>query len=178
MVHSRQFFYLHFANEERLALAIAPDNPEIDERLSNPGPITDWHRLTFVLDDGIATDYLANTSAYRLCSDRLMDAIESSRSGNEQLQWLPVVVLNRAKRREHEYWVLHSMQSPDVINRADSVLTAPTIVRAVIDRDLAAAYRVLTFPHDPLRLIVDNTVRDRIERAECTGLSFSKVPVA
>lgn len=65
-----EFFYLHFADEEGLAVASAPDDPELDGRLASGGWIDNWSPLRFQLGKGIVVDYLANKVGSLWADDR------------------------------------------------------------------------------------------------------------
>src|SRR5260370_24260776 len=86
------FFYLHFADEPGLAVAQAPDDVDLGNRLLEGGEVTDWRVLTFVLDEGVQVDYLANTFAFRLCSQKLREVIDGNCTRQDVVQWLPAVV--------------------------------------------------------------------------------------
>lgn len=171
------FFHLHYADEAELALARAPDNPVLGKRLRSGGLIADWPGLHFELDDGLLVDYLANSYAFRLCSERLRDVIELGRDQSDVLQWLPTAV-KQPDGKELSYWVLHFPEVPRVIDVSKSVMAGPMIIKARLDAKLVDGHRVFSFPNEDLRLIVAGEIKDSIERADCTGMKFSKVPMA
>ena len=191
------YFYLHFADEPSLALAEADHDTELGRLVRTGGQISDWDVLRLELGEGVVVDYLANTFAFRLCSQRLRDVIDRSLSALDVVQWLPVVVKDR-EQTELPYWVLHFPEAPSVINMSKSVLyfpdpkvvasrpvvamdsptaTDPVVVKACLDANLVANRRVFGFPKDSIHLVVAGDVKNEIQRAECTGMTFSKVPV-
>jgi len=171
------FFYLHFADEPQLAFAEAPHDRELGRQLLSGDWIIDWKILNFELQPGLLVDYLANSFAFRLCSERLREVIEQGRGQGDVLQWLPALVKTR-DGQELPCWILHFPQVPDVLNRSKTVFAGPMIVKACLDANLVEGYRVFSFPNEDLRLIVADEVKDAIEKAGCSGMKFSRVPIA
>jgi hypothetical protein len=195
-----EFFYLQWADEWKLALGQAPRDPgleNLDRRLRMSARVDGWTAPAFDLTVGTVVDYLANSMAFRLCSQRLRDAIDRSLSALDLVQWLPVVVRDR-KQTELPYWAIHFPEPPNVINMSKSVLyfpdpkvvasrpvlamdspkpTDPVIVKACLDANLVAGRRFFGFRNDSVHLIVADDVKNEIERAECSGMKFSRVPV-
>ena len=172
-----EFFYLHFADEEGLAVASAPDDPELDRRLANGGWIDDWSPIRFKLDKGIVVDYLANSFAYRLCSDHLRRTLDRERTPVDVVQWLSAVVSD-PMGNELPYSILHFPEVPNVLNLTRSVLSGPMIVKACLDSHLVDGHRIFSFPQETLRLVIAAEVKAAVESSRCTGMKFSKVPVA
>jgi hypothetical protein len=177
MVNKGDFHYLHFADMPALALAQAQYDSDLAKRLHTGGKVSEWEGLGFVLDGGIVVDYLANTYAFRLCSQRLRDVIDSQRGDGDVLQWLPVVAIDR-RGAELPYWVLHFPEVPDVINKAKSVFSGSVMIKACLDAEHVAGHRVFTLSHYGVYLVVADQVKDAIRQAGCSGLEFSKVPMA
>jgi hypothetical protein len=171
------YFYLHFVVEEGLATARAPYDFEVSRRLMDGNEVTDWEPLRFELDEGAVVDYLANTFAYRLCSERLRDVLEGGRGAPDVVQWLSAIVVDQ-RGRELPYWVLHFPTVPQVLNRSRSLLAGPMVVKAVLDRQLIDGHRLLTLPKDLTTLMLADQVKSAIEAAGCTGMKFSPIPMA
>ena len=171
------FFYLHFADQPELALAHAPDDRDLEKRLLAGGEVTDWRVLHFTLGEGVQTDYLANSFAIRLCSQKLREVIDGARGRDDVVQWLPAVVIGR-DGVEMPHWVLHFPEPPEVLNVSKSLMAGAFIVNACLDPNLVAGLKVFGFPNEDLRLLVAYDVRRAIERAGCTGMAFSRVPMA
>src|SRR5258708_26799635 len=115
------FFYLHFADEPGLAVAQAPDDVDLGNRLLAGGEVTDWKVLNFVLDEGVQVDYLANSFAFRLCSQKLRDVIDGNSAKEDVVQWLPAVVTG-VDGVEMVHWVLHFPDPPAVLNVSKSLM--------------------------------------------------------
>jgi hypothetical protein len=171
-----QFFYLHFADEPELAAARAPHDPALGKQLRAGGRVVDWQNLRFEVGEGIVTDYLANNYAFRLCSERLRHIIDRNR-GSDEVQWLSAIVRAR-DGTEMRYSILHLPAAPRVLNVSKSIMSGPMIVKACLDASLVNGHRVFSFPNESVRLIVASLVKAAIDAAGCSGIKFSKVPVA
>ena len=172
-----EYFYLHFADEPGLATAQTSRDPGLGKQLRAGGRMADWEMIRVEFSDGLIVDYLANTYAFRLCSSRLRDIIEAGRGKDDVIQWLPTVV-TRHDGVDLPYWILHFPEVPMVLNAARSVMAGPMIVKACLDARLVAGHQVLSFPNDSVRLVVASEVKGAIEGAGCSGMKFSKIPVA
>lgn len=177
MVAISDFFYVFIPDDAALALADAPHDPELGKRVRAGGQITDWKVLNFELGPGLVSDYLANSFAFRLCSQRLREVIEQGKGPADSIQWLPAVV-KEGNGQTLNYWVLHFPDVPNVINVSQTKMAGPVIIKAVLDARLVARYRVFSFPNQSHSLVVSQHVRDLIQQAKCTGVEFSRVPMA
>jgi hypothetical protein len=52
------------------------------------------------------------------------------------------------------------------------------IVKAYLDTNLVAGYRVFSFPNESLSLVIASEVKGSTEKAANSGMTFSKVPIA
>ncbi len=168
------YFYLHFADDPRFAVAHAPDDPALDKRLSAPGVVGDWNVLRFELEPGEIADYLPNSFAYRLCSEKLRVVLDRTRAPFDFVQWLPAVVSRDGTERQ--YSILHFPEVPAVVDIARTIMAGPVIVKAHLDRKLVDGHRLFGFPEETLRLVVAQDVKRQIEAAACSGIVFSKLP--
>jgi hypothetical protein len=164
MVNRGDFHYVHFADKPGLALAQAQYDPDLAKRLHSEGKVSEWETLGFVLDGGIVVDYLANTFAFRLCSQRLRDVIDSHRGDRDTVQWLHAVAVDRGGA-ELSYWVLHFPEVPDVLNKTKSVFSGSVMIKACLDAEQVAGHRVFTLSHYGVYLVVADQVRDAIRQA-------------
>jgi hypothetical protein len=170
----RDYFYLHFANDPQHAVALAPDDPDLDKRLAGHGVVTDWSVLRFQLEPGEISDYLGNSFAYRLCSEKLMAILETARARIDSVQWLPAVVTRDGV--DHRYSILHFPEVPEVLDLSRTLMAGPVIVKAHLDRKLVDGHRLFGFPEETVRLVVADDVKRQIEAGSCSGIVFSSVP--
>lgn len=170
-----RFSYMQYADEPELATAIAPDNQALGRTLRSGGTISDWERLRLEASDGVLVDYLANSFAFRLCSDRLCDVLSTHAAESDSIQWLPATVV-ASGGHELAYWVLHFPEAPSVLH-AGSITSGPVIVKAVLDSNLVDGHRLFGLPRDSLRLIMADELRSEIEFSGLTGMKFSPVPI-
>lgn len=171
----RDFYYVHWADKPGHAVATGTVDREVDDRLIAGGSIQQWDAPTFRLNAGVAVDYLANSSAWRLCSQRLRALLDSNRGDRDVLQWLPVSVVDAAGV-DLRYWVLHFPEVPDVIHKTRSVFSGSVLVKACIDTGLAAGHRVFTLSRYGDYLVVADQVKTAVTQAGCTGIEFSRMP--
>jgi len=176
-VADRDFFYVFIRNAPDFAVARTKPDPELDRRLRAGGECAEWRTLPFELEQGVVIDYLPNSRALRLCSQRLRDVLERERGDADVIQWLSATVTNGAGGTL-PYWILHFPTVPEVINKARSIFSGPVLVKAVLDLTLVAEHRVFSRPHDTVSLIVADKVRRAIANAGCAGMEFSRVPIA
>jgi hypothetical protein len=171
------YFYLHFADEPDLAVARRGDDPGLDRRLWAGGSVGDWQTIRYELDDGIVTDYLANSDAFRLCSGKLRDVIDRNRGQLDSIQWLPAVVA-RPDVQEAPYWVLHFTDVADVLHKTRSLYSGDVLIKPCLATDLLAGRSVFNFERYGVRIVIAEAVKRAIEKAGCGGIKFSAVPVA
>ena len=170
------FFYVFIPNQPRFALAEAKNDPALGKRVRDGGWIAEWEPPSFELEDGIVVDYLPNSFAFRLCSQRLRDVLESNRGDSDTVQWLPAPVRDR-QGAQLSYWVLHFPDVPDVIHRTKSVFSGSVMVKPCIDASLVQGHRLLSWPHNSVTLVIANEVKNAIASGGCTGMTFSKIPI-
>jgi hypothetical protein len=171
------FFRVFVDDVDEFAEAKATHDPELGKRVRSGGLISDWKPLQFSVDGGLLTDYLANSFAFRLCSEKLRGAIDSYRVNIDEVKWLPSVVTLPAGH-EFNYWVLHFPAPPDVLSTSESIVSGARVIKPVLDPNLVNGHRVFSFPHDSVSLIIAGILKTAIETAGCSGMKFSKAPLA
>jgi hypothetical protein len=170
------YYYVWVVDKPDLALARASDDPELSKRMHSGNEINDWQILDLALDDGTVVDYLSNSYAFRLCSERLRAVLERQRA-DDFIQWLPAVVRHPGGE-ELAYWVLHLPRLPDVLNKTKSKFSGSNLIKPCLDPSLVAGHRIFAFSRYGAALVVAEQVRAAIAEAGCTGMTFSWVPMA
>jgi len=133
--------------------------------------------LEYTIEQGIIQDYVVTNDWARLCSDRLMRAIDSARGDRDSIQWLPASVSHLSL--EAESWhVLHFPEVSDVVSRRESVFHGSRVVKVVLDRGAVEGLNVFADGPYGQAFCVSDSVRRSIEKARCTGLNFSVAPMA
>jgi hypothetical protein len=127
--------------------------------------------------EGFVEDYLGNNYAFRLCSERLRAILEGRRAACDSMQWLAAPVTD-TQGRILPYSILHFTEVPEVIDRTKSLLAGPTIVKPCLNGRLVGSLRVFSLPEDTVTLIISDEVKQAVEDAGCTGMGFSKIPIA
>lgn len=172
------YFYLHLRDQPDTGVAHGTDDAGRDEWLAAPGPVEGWTNLELTLLSGNLTDYLANDVGVRLCSKLLRDLIDEHRAIQDELQWLEASVANNGGQI-HRYFVLHLPSYPDVLHPTRTITArGGFVVKAVLDRTAVEGRTVFSFPGGTETLIVSSELKRAIESAGCTGVDFSRVPVA
>ena len=178
MAPKGDFYRVFIRNEPDFAIARAGADQELEKRLRVGGQVSDWHVRRYNLDEeGVVVDYLPNSDAFRMCSDRLRDVLDHHRGEGDILQWLQAIVTVPGDG-DLSYWILHFPKVADVINRERSVFSgANHLIKAVLDSQLVAGHHVLSFPHNSITLVISDSVKRAIAAAGCGGMEFSRVPI-
>lgn len=172
-----RFFKVFVDDVDEFAEANAPHDPELGKRIRSGGWISEWRPLHLVVEGGLVTDYLANSFAFRLCSEKLRGAIDSNRPQVDEVQWLPAVV-TLPEGYIAKYWVLHFPAPPAVLSTSKSIVSGSRVIKPVLDANLVDGHRVFSFPHDSVSLIIAAPLKTAIETARCSGIKFSQAPLA
>lgn len=162
--------------EDNDAQAVARDsNPDLFF-LPDHGIVEHWAGRDLTLSEGVITDYLASDMGCRMCSEKMRGVLDESRSENDHLQWLPVVV--HAGKESLTYYILH-LPTPLPILDKDRTLYAAggrAVVKPVIDPKAAEGHAVMAYPGaGQLGLVVNEATMKALKRAGCTGMSFSRM---
>jgi len=171
------FYFLHLLDKPGTPVATGVDDPGRDRRLSEPGNVSEWDVPELALP-GRPSDYLANDLGLRLCSTRMRSVLDDSIGPDDRIQWLPAKVRD-SSATSHDYWVLHMVDLPDVLDPHQSILARNTfVVKPVVSADRVGSHKVFSFPGATTRLIIAESVKRSLEAAACTGVDFAKVAVA
>lgn len=171
------FYELCFPQDTSYGVAF-PENENDDIDIPDEGKITDWKPIILNLMDGHFSDYQANSFACRLCSEKLKSIFDGFKSPVDEVQWLPVIVRNK-EGEERKYYVLHFENEYDVINWGESITAGKNfVVKPVFSIKKIAEHQVFNYPSsESMGLIVSEKIKKEIEKANCTNLSISKVPL-
>lgn len=167
-------FYMRYKEEETTGVAYCTSHA-LAESINDSSVIQKWTPPVFELRDGGLADYLPNDMGWRLCSEKLR-ALILNEAGKNSVLWLPVEVI--ANKMKHTYFVLHFSSFPDVLNLQKSILASQFVVKAVLDKAKVSNEKIFSFKSELTRLVVSESLMNRIMEANCTGVEFSKVPVA
>jgi len=172
---ARSFHYVFIRDDPELAIAKRGHEPELGKRLRAGGRVDDWSRISYHVDKGVLSDYLANNDAFRLCSKPLREVIDRHRGNKDVIQWLPALV-TQAQPPGHEYWILHFPEASDVVDVSRSVYSAGRLVKPYLHPELVKGHQVFTVAHSSVSLIVADELKRAIQDARCSGVKFSRVP--
>lgn len=143
--------------------------------LPEAGLVDVWDTMLLTLKDGPFSDYIANDRCFNLCSRKLRDVIDKSKSGYDELQWLPAKVRSE-EGEQREYFIMHLPRQYDVLDRERTVYGPQnTIIKPVISRRLAEKHDVFTFiGGSSVRLFISERVKKNIQTAKCKGVVFER----
>lgn len=161
-----KFFNVYFQEADHLAVGQSTS----DELyfLPDRGPVIDWAPPHLELVGGSPPDYLASDLGLRLCSDKMRGILESCSSESDDLQWLPAEAALGGDVLK--YWVLHFPEPVPALG-ARSIRQGDFVVKPVFRVASLLGHSVLTYPGgEGVALVVNQIVRDALERAECTGM--------
>lgn len=168
----KAYFYMHFEQGSRLLTE--PVAYASHEWVSDPqqmGP--DFH---FAANGEKLDDYLMNNAHLPLMSAR-MKALLAGVSGAEVVTWYQVDVLDR-NGRAWPYHIPVFSKAAKVLNKQESEVVDGVLVAPVFDAQKLGELDF--FPVEPgveIRLVVSDIVKNRLEKADMTGMAFSPVKV-
>jgi hypothetical protein len=175
-----KYFYLSWTEDDLLGLepAKAPKGTlgyELEKELRGK------HELPFTLsldDDALLLDYLPNTLAWPLMSERLKNLISDILTGNEGLDWVSAKVSHKGQILP--YYVPRFLKQLDILDRSKTISAGKeneAIVKAHLS--LSKVKNLTFFPLPDWRIncsnIVSEFLKKKIEKAGLTGMRFSKV---
>ena len=152
--------------------------------LPRTGRVEDWETMVLMLKEGDYSDYLANDRPFDLCSPKLRDVLDNTKSEYDELQWLRAIV-RKESGEEREYYILHLPQGYDVLDKEKTVYLSAVDklhnnpIKPVISRKLAEKHHVFKFEGaSSIRLSVSERVKKAIQDAKCEGIRFEREPVS
>lgn len=168
----KAYFYIQFLHVEHLLtepLAYASSEGGAEPHQMG----SDFY---FSVDATRLNDYLMNNTSLPLMSDR-MKALLASVSGAVKASWYQVDVLDR-EGRAWPYHIPVFKQAAKVVNKQKSEVVAGVLVEPVFEARKIDGMDF--FPVEPgaeIRLVVSDSVKDKLEAANITGVEFVPVKV-
>jgi hypothetical protein len=168
------YYYMGIRQDRTDGIAYVPKGTPLFP-LPETGWVECWAPIVLMLRDGDFSDYLANDRAFALCSRKLHDILDRTKSESDEIQWLPAVV-RKEGGEEREYFILHLPQAHDILDKERTVFGPyDTIIKPVISRKLAEGHHVFTFVGTRgYRFFVSDRVRRAIQAAKSMGMSFER----
>jgi hypothetical protein len=171
-----QYFYLSWLDRDDVKVARAPKGTlsfELAEKMRGKD------ELPFVLEldeDAILLDYLPNTIAWPLMSERLRRIISDVLTEGQEISWIKARV--QYGQNEVLYWIPRFTKQIDVLDRSKTIFAgAKFVVKAHLSLSKVAKYNFFPLPDLAFtsRNIVSELIRTKIENAALTGINFEKV---
>ncbi|MFW9928715.1 MAG: imm11 family protein [Candidatus Thorarchaeota archaeon] len=156
----------------------SPENANNSFIVPNDGKITDWKTIFLRLEDGPFSDYQGSNPVCRLCSKKFKTIIDHGRSESDEIQWLPVKLINE-QGEQREYFILHFPVSYDVLDRGRSIIVDMNhIVKPVFSLEKISNHKVFNYNSDNvLSFIISEDIKIKIEAAHLTNIVFSEAPL-
>ena len=162
-----KYFRITFDQEAPTGLARQPRGMELLE--------AGRHRTLPLTLDAEPVDFQPNFLFWPLCSPRLRDILDGSKSPADAIDWIPVKLAT--PRGPLEYFRLESPPKPELLHPSSIIAGGKVIVKPVLDMDRVKAHHVFMLSPDGY-LVVTAAVRKAIQATKCTGLVFMNVLVA
>jgi hypothetical protein len=125
--------------------------------------------------DAEPVDYQPNFLVWPLCSAKLRRILDDLKSPRDSVEWIPVELSVPGRRLQ--YFRFKSQPLPELLH-PDTLMASDTVVKPVLDLDRIKPHKVFVFEEDTTNIVVDQTVRDAITKAKCTGMIFMNVLTA
>jgi hypothetical protein len=172
------FYYLHYSDEKEYkpyGVAYSPKEVDLFVIPESGTKVTDWEKIKLQLKEGDFADYLANDLGGRLCSSKMRKIINDNISIEDKIQWLEVSVIEGDKD-ERTYYALHFPVSIDILNKGKSIITDDgLVVKPILDKTAVKDLNIFTLPNESgITTFVSKKIKEALEKAGCTGLSFTK----
>jgi hypothetical protein len=171
------YYYMGVKEDRTYGIAYVPKETPLF-LLPDTEWVESWKAIVLTLREGNFSDYLANNGGFRLCSRKLHDILDRTKSESDEIQWLPAIV-RKEGGGEREYFIMHLPQQYDVLDKEKSVFDAYGVIKPVISRKLAEGHHVFTFVGaGSYTFFVSDRVRRAIRAARCVGVSFERAAAA
>jgi hypothetical protein len=171
-----KYFYISWIEKDNIKAARAPEGTLSFELAKE---IKGKDELPFVIhldDDEKLVDYLPNTIAWPLMSEKLKNIIIDHLTGKEGLSW--IVARVRHGDFEIKYYIPKFNQSLDVLEASKTIFAGKDfIVKAHLSLNKVKNYSFFPIPDLPFtsRIVVSEELKQKIEKSCLTGINFEKV---
>lgn len=135
-----------------------------------------WKTLGFELRNGIYTDYLPNNVGARLCSQKLENIIEMTRTSKDDIQWLDAVVKSGDTLKD--YYILHFPKLYEVLDLKYSIIDEGIIIKPILRSDAFRERHICSLPDKyGVEWYISKYLKAQIVKSKCTCISFTKMKV-
>ena len=174
----KKYFRISFPQDSKYGVVIPECKESEDLKIPNQGKVLNWKPITLSLKEGPPSDYQGSNPIYRLCSKKLKSIIDQYKSSVDAIQWLPMIIKEK-NGTEYEYFILHFPECSDVIDKGKSIIYGEEqIVKPVFSLTKINGHEVFNYdPFNFLGLVISERIKNEVEKAGCTNLSISKVPL-
>jgi len=118
---------------------------------------------------------LASNIGCRLCSEKLYDILERSKSKKDVLQWLDAEVESESGEKRR-YYLLHFPEPGDLLDESKCMYFENNLVKHVLDIKACSGQEVFGYVGcSTVSFIVSQKVRDELKHARCSGLIYIRI---
>ncbi len=131
--------------------------------------------------DNIWLDYLPNSLAWPLMSEKMKNTIDLNISNNVDIDWIRATINGPGEKRE--YFVLRFKEMHDILDRTKSTIVPSTgfIVKPCFSLSKIAAYSIFTIPETNNHwkitpaIYISDSLRKAIRRDKLSGVVFEQI---
>ncbi len=146
------------------------------------GKFEQWNLINFILKDGGFADYQMNDMYWHLCSKKMRDVIDKTKSDIDTIQWLNVTVSEKNGKEKKDYYFLHLIERPEIVDREKSTFPDEAdvddpgmVINPYFNIKLIGDRQIFTFRgSEGVDLIVSENIMKALKSAKCSGIEFSR----
>jgi hypothetical protein len=178
------YYLLSWKDNESDSIAFAPDNVPLAQELIETVVTKDELPFEFTLRNGNLQDYLGNSLAWPIMSEKMKNIFEKNKSSLENISWIICNV--KSNGQIIQYYLLCFNKQMDVLDATKTMYVPGTdvIIKSSFSIEKIKNLSVFTQPNiNPLwkitpMIYVNEAIRKQILAAKLTGINFEKTRVS
>jgi len=177
-----KYFFLTWAEEnDESGVAWAPEGTPLDHELISELEGKDELPFGLELREGILVDYLGNSLAWPLMSEKMRMVIERNLTGEEGISWIKANV--KARGDIFDYYVLRFRKKLDVLdmNKTTFVTGTDHVIKPCFSLAKIRIYSLFNVPQShnlwkiTIAIYINDKLRKDMIREGLSGIAFSEV---
>ncbi len=193
-LETMKYYWLNVYEDDQTPVAFAPEGVPLGHELIKDLHSVDEFPYPFKLHKvevndhiikGKATnytvDYLPNSFAFPLMSERMKSIIEDHLFGTENMRWIHALVVGESK--SFNYYIPMFCQKMDTLNREKTILAPSSgiVLNPCFDTEKIKKYAIFhgesLFWQISLKIYVNEAIKKSLKYAHITAVQFSPVRV-
>ncbi|NGX30708.1 MAG: hypothetical protein K940chlam8_00057 [Chlamydiae bacterium] len=174
-----KLFRIHFPIQDNYGTARPPGGLDSVEDLPRAGSVKNWEPLYFNLEEGDFADYQGNSPVFKMCSVKMKTILDENKGSEDEMQWLRAFVKSE-QGEEREYYIQHFPKFYDTVDWDRCILQKDKsrVIKPVFSRKkIEGKHKIFNYPKSRLALVITEDIKKKLQKAKCTGIVFSKVPL-